>query len=95
MLCLTGPDSCTRFYSCALPRATEVLATAGINCRYNRLYAAAAAESLKCKAQVDAKNCKNCTNFPELVELRREFDLMKRQLEVFCTQYLRDQAEVG
>ena len=56
--------------------------------------AAAAAESLKYKAQADAKNCRSCTNLPELVELRRKVELVEKQLAVFCTQYLRAQAEV-
>ena len=56
--------------------------------------AAAAAESLKYKAQADAENCKSCTNLPELVEMRREIELVKMQLAVFCSQYLRAQAEV-
>ena len=56
--------------------------------------AAAAAESLKYKAHADAENCKSCTNLPELVEMQREIDLVKMQLAVFCSQYLRAQAEV-
>ena len=57
--------------------------------------AAAAAESLKYKAHADAENCKSCTNLPELVEMQREIDLVKMQLAVFCSQYLRAQAEVS